>query len=198
MSELSFKLKGLTPLVMNNGEKADPDSEYAIKMAELKASGAKKSPEGRMLINRCDWEGGLYFHDKMGPVVPDVNILKMVVNGGAPQKMGKEFCAYISVAEPFTKLEYKGPRDLDGMWAANMYDRRLVSSNGKPGGPKVIRFRPLFKDWSLSFNLFADDEVDPKSIVDAMRHAGKRVGLCERSMFRWGRFETIEAKVITK
>ena len=55
MSEVLFRLNGLTPLVCNNGEKADPDSEFAIKFAELKAQGAKKTPEGRDLINRADW-----------------------------------------------------------------------------------------------------------------------------------------------
>ncbi len=32
-------------------------------------------------------------------------------------------------------------------------------------------------------------------MVEAMRHAGKRVGLCERRKFRWGRFETEKSKI---
>lgn len=198
MSEIAFKLKGLGPLVMNNGEKADPDSEFVAAMAEARAANDKKSKEGRDRIARIDWQGGLYMDDKLGPVIPEANLIKCVVQGAAPQKKGKEFDAYLSVSKPFVRLDYPGPRDLDGMWNANMKDRRLVSGNGKPGGPKVIRVRPLFKDWSLSFSMFADEDVSTESLIQAWQYAGKRIGLCERSKFRWGRFEVIESKVISK
>lgn len=194
MSEIAFVLKGLTPLVMNNAEKADPDGAYADASAELRKK-RNKSPVERAELNRMEWQAGLYFRDGIGPGIPDQNILACLVEGARAQKMGKEVDAYVSVSEPFVKVDYKGPRDLDGMYAAAMYDRRTVSSNGKPGGPKVVRVRPLFKEWSVSFTIFADDELDPKALVTAMHHAGKRHGLCERKKFRWGRFEVAEAKI---
>lgn len=194
MADVKFVIKGVSPLVMNNGEKADPDGEYADKAAGLKNK-RNKSPEERSELAQLEWRCGLYFHDKLGPCIPDQNIIACLVKGAAPQKLGGEVDAYVSVSEPFVKLNYTGPRDIDGMWKAGMFDRRLVSGNGKPGGPKVVRYRPLFKDWSLSFNLYVDDEIDPKAMVEAMRHAGRRVGLCERRKFRWGRFEIVEAGV---
>lgn len=194
MAEIAFVLKGLTPLVMHNAEMADPDGEYQDLSAELRKK-RNKSPEERRDLAKLEFRCGLYFREEIGPGIPDQNLLKCLVEGARAQKLGKEVDAYVSVTQSFVPLDYKGPRTIEAMWDANMWDRRVVSSNGKPGGPKVMRVRPLFKEWGLKFSVQADDEIDPKALVKAMEFAGKRVGLCERLKFRWGRFEVTGSKI---
>lgn len=203
MATIECEIRGQTPLVMNNGEKADPDGVYAERVADLKNK-RKKSPEDRELLGRIEFQGGLYWNEKIGPYLPDGNILASLIEGGRVTKNGKDITAFVSCepteeakkrGESFVKLEYEGPRDVESMWRAAMFDRRLVSSNGKPGGPKVIRYRPVFKGWSAKFVLEVDDECDPAVVVQALKDAGRRVGVCERKRFRWGRFEVERAKI---
>lgn len=194
MAEIAFELKGLTPLVMHNGQMADPDNEFAQRLKALTKK-RNKSPEERAEVSRTEWQGSLYFHEKLGPVLTDQNLLACLVQGAKVNRQGKEIDALVSVSEPFYRLEYDGPRDPEKMWKAGMFDRRVVSSSGKPGGPKIVRTRPLFKTWSVKFGLYVDEELDPNDVVQAMTIAGKRVGLCERTKFRWGRFEVVKSEI---
>lgn len=195
MAEIDFEIQGITPLVCHNGELADPDSEISIKLKSL-TSQRKKSPETRAEISRVEWEGGLYWDDKLGPIMPEQNILASTADGAKINRQGRDIDAFVSMTTPFVAIEYKGPREPDKMWAAGMYDRRIVSSNGRPGGPKVVRVRPLFQPgWKIKFTLFVDEEMDPKDVVEAVKMAGKRVGLCERRKFRWGRFEVLKSMI---
>lgn len=195
MSRIYFKIKGTSPLVMNNGEKADPDGEYMDASDAIRKK-RNKSPAEREELGFLEFKSGLYMTKENGPSIPDQNLIACLVSGGAPQKLGKEINAYVSIDRAFAKIDYDGPRTPEKMWAAAMYDRRLVSGNGRPGGPKVIRYRPLIKPgYTIEFEVLADDELDPKQLIVAMNHAGKRVGLCERAKFRWGRFEVEKAEI---
>ena len=195
MAEIDFVIRGIRPLVMHNGELADPEAEINERLKPIQSKRGK-SPEDRAELARLEWLGGLYWDEEAGPVIPEQNIVAMLVEGARLNKKGKDVEAFVNVTEPFVKVDYKGPREIEKMWEAKMFDRRLVSSNGKPGGPKVVRHRPLFQPgWELKFTIAMDDDLDPKDVVEAMRQAGKRIGLCERKKFRWGRFETVKANI---
>lgn len=194
MARIEFVWAGTSPLVMNNGRKADPDGDYAQASADIRGK-RKKSPEDRQALARLEWEAGLYLDAEHGPVMPDQNVIATLIEGAKLNRNGKDVAALVSCEQLFVKLEYRGPRDPDGMWAAGMFDHRIVSSSGKPGGPKVVRYRPLFKAWTLRPIVLVDDELDAQTVVIAAKDAGRRVGLCERKRFRWGRFDVTEAKI---
>lgn len=191
MAEIDFEIKGLTPLVTHNCELADRDGEFGSRLGEI-SSKQKKTAEDRAAMARIEFEGGLYWDDKLGPVLTDGNLLGMIVEGAKVNKLGKIMEAFVSISDPRTRIDYKGPRDIEGMWKAHMWDRRPVSVDRK----KIMRTRPMFKEWSVKFTaLVEDDEVDPKNVVEAVRVAGKRCGIGERTKFRWGRFEVAKAVI---
>lgn len=185
---------GMTPLVMNNGMKADPDSEFVAASADLRTK-KKKSVEDRKKLERLEFEGGLYYDDEIGPYLPSENIYKALIEGGRITKNGKDIAALVSIEEPKVKLYYKGSREIEGLWKAGLFLRCMVSSNGKPGGPKVARVRPRFDPgWQAGFTILVDTEIDADTVVQALKDAGRRVGLCERKMYRWGRFAVVDVK----
>ena len=56
---------------------------------------------------------------------------------------------------------------------------------------KIIRTRPRFDQWNITFNLMYDEEkIDIETIVNAMEYAGNYVGLCD-SRPKYGKFVTI-------
>lgn len=191
-TRLRMVWRGLTPLVMHNARLANPFDEFGKK---YKAATGKrgKSEDDLEELARIEFEGGQYRDDELGPVIPAENIEACLVEGAKKHRKGTDIAALVSLEEPLVKVEYKGPRDVAGMWKAKMFDTRLVGGGGgRKGGGKTLRTRPMFKEWALRFTLLVDPEIDKAAVILAAQVAGKRIGLCE-SHFRWGRFE-VEAE----
>ena len=53
---------------------------------------------------------------------------------------------------------------------------------------KIMRTRPRFDQWNITFNLMYDEEhIDIDTILNAMEYAGSYVGLCD-SRPKYGKF----------
>ena len=178
MNELRFKLTGMSALLMHSDKLVNALSDEAKNHARLiKANKTSKTDQGYRLIARSEWEAGMYFDETLGPYVPGQNLRKCLQQGAKMTKKGKDVARAAYVMEDKVPLEYKGPRDLDTMYASGKYmDVRSVK--GGTTSSRVMRCRPLFQEWSLSFSLLYNTGIlQEDDIVLYMTNAGSFIGL---------------------
>jgi hypothetical protein len=177
MKTLSAKWMGIRPLVMHNGLMADPTNPYTKRIKEIISKGSKKLTESDYEErDRIEWEAGLYWDEKDGPVIPSDNIERCIQLGAQKSRIGKDVAAAVFCCEPQAKLEYDGPRNMDKMFADPRFTLRKGVAIQKS---RIIRLRPMIPTgWSISFSLEFDDSIlNEKNLVKAMQDAGALIGL---------------------
>lgn len=185
LQKLNFRIVGIAPLLMHNGQLADPANTYSRKMKEISAKRSKTDADYEELA-KLEWFGGLYLYKKE-PCIPGyVFEACLIGKGGAARKerMGKEAAIGIWVVNNFP-LEYDGPRDPYELWGVDDFqDRSIVRISQS----RVVRTRPIFHEWAANINLeFERDVVDEDSVKRWCEVAGLQVGLMDWRP-RYGRF----------
>jgi len=167
MQRLSITIEGVTPLLMNRFHDA----------AQLSATnGTRISTVGNKGTPREIAETKLYAGQDGNPMIPQPNMFRAIIDGGAFFKNGKSkvttlksslIPACLSIEELELTLESKEP------WTVDTRPVRIPSTGGR-----ILAHRPCFNDWALTFTAILDDEIIStgllREIVDA---AGKRIGL---------------------
>lgn len=161
-------------MLMHNGALADPLSEYA-KLLKAETSKRKKSDDDHEEIARIEFQGGLYFDEKLGPVIPGHMLDAVIVNGAKKKRLGTIFESCVRTTQEVYKLDYKGPRDRDGLWADPRFrDRRGCGVQTA----RVIRTRPKFREWSVTFDVsLIPCELNKGNIEQAIVDAGIYYGI---------------------
>lgn len=184
METLKVKLTGIAPIMMHNGQLADPTNKWTIELKRL--TGLKKKTEEDLLeIRRVEWFGGLYLDDKNQVVLPSENVLAAVGGGARKSKDGKEAAAGVFAEQPWFRLSYNGPKNIEQLYEdARFVDYRSVVIGGK----RVMRARPIFREWEVSVALTINtDLIDKSKVMKALEMCGERVGILEHRP-RYGRF----------
>ncbi len=186
---LTFELTGTAPLLMHNGQLADPLNSFTKALKDVTKK-RKKSDDDLTEISRLEWRGSLYYDAQLGPVIPSEIIDSVLVEGAKKSKQGKAFKSAVFCVEGPYKLEYEGPRDEAGLWK----DPSFRSVLGvRVGQSRVMRCRPRFAKWKLTIKvLLLPGDVNVSDVTDAIENAGIFVGLCDFRP-RFGRF-TVTAK----
>lgn len=188
MQTLHFRIRGIAPLLMHNGQLANPLNPIVKSIKELTNKGKKKTDDDLKRIMRLEWEGGMYFDEKVGPYIPGINIEACIRAGATFQRKGMDVVRGLMVLDDKVKLEYKGPRDPEKMYESGFVDVRGVRVNNST----TMRCRPLFSDWACEFDVSIDEEIlNAKEIGGFVSTAGRLSGLCDFTP-RFGRFELIE------
>lgn len=183
-------IEGIRPLLMHNGRLCDPLDEHT-KRLKTASKQRNKSDDDHVRVARVELEGGLYHDPKLGPYVPSDNLQAMLERGATRRKLGKVFKAHVSVDMPRGDvpgfaLRYKGPRDIEGIWA----NRAFVFTKGaRVGQSRIMRTRARFPTgWSLSFDVeVLADGVSKEQLEQAISDAGLYEGLGDWRP-RYGRF----------
>lgn len=146
----------------------------------------KKTDEDLAAIARLEWEISLYFDDDLGPYIPGQNIEACIVEGAKLEKRGKDIARGLNIVEDRIKLDYKGPRELEKLWADPRFnDIRSVGQQQV----RIMRCRPIFHEWSCKFTIAYDKEIfDPADLIRIIQKAGKYCGLGDFRR-RFGRFD---------
>src|SRR5271165_5862329 len=161
MAICKVKIEGTRPLLMHNGRLSDPLDEATRKLSAA-AKKKQKSMDEQVEVGRLEFDGGLYWDEKLGPYIPVDNLQAMIIEGARKRKLGKDFESLVEIVVPDTgvegyKLEYKGPRDPETMWSSKMFLRK----GARVGQSRVVRTRPRFSGWSLRFEVeILDDGPD--------------------------------------
>lgn len=179
---------GTRPLLMHNVRLASPLNAFARELKRLNATPSKsKTDEIRLQMARVEFEGGMYYSDELGPVVPGINLLASLTAGARIDRLGKKVERGVIVHDLEIPLLYDGPRDLDGLWGdglSDYVDIRPVTVMRS----KVDRCRPYFPKWAFEALVEIDTEViEREEFVRIAEKAGELEGLGDfRRMF--GRF----------
>ncbi len=177
MKTLKTKWTGIRPLVMHNGLLADPTNPTVRRIKEITSKGSKKMTESDYEErDRLEWEGGLYWDDEQGAVMPSDNIERCVQLGAQKSRIGKDVQAACFVQDETVKVQYEGPKEKTKMFDNPAF---VLRKGVKVQTSRIIRIRPMIPTgWNITFTIEYDDTIlNEKSIVKAMNDAGALIGL---------------------
>ena len=187
---VQVRIIGVAPLLVHNAQLADPMNKFTKAIKEITAKGRKKTDSDLEALAKLEFLGGLYIGGKSVPAIPGECVEGMIRDGARKSRAGKDaVCGVIS--DGVWPIEYEGPKDPEKLWLDERFrDIRPV----KVGQARVMRMRPRFNAWALTFSLMYQDEVVNKAGLEKwLRDAGQLVGLCDFRP-RFGRFEVESVK----
>ena len=190
LETVSIEITGLSPMLLHNGQLANPLNPYAKRLGELHKEKKRKGVDKDKILAEIadvEWEGGLYWSDEFGPIIEGSAIHTAIVNGARQTRCGRDIERYVQVLPHETPLIYSGPRDLEGLRADPQFmDQRMV----KIGQVKVLRSRPRFFPWSLGFTAaFSSEGIHQDDLLRHIEATGRFEGLMDGRKKGFGRFQ---------
>lgn len=181
-------VRGVTPTMMHNGQLADPLNKWSKAIKVLTAKGKKKTDADIAEIARLEWYGSLYVTDDGRPCWPGENIEGMLRDAAKKERRGKETLFAIRSRGEWP-VEHDGPADLDSLWENERY-RKVCQVRVQKS--RVVRCRPIFPEWSLSFKVEYDSNVLTRDDLERwIMTAGEVIGLSEWRP-KFGLFEVVK------
>lgn len=167
--KINAVLTGVAPILLHNGQLADPLNKWTKALKEV-TSKRKKTDVDHEEVARLEWFGSLYVGDDGGPCVTGEMIEAWVKDGAKKSKLGKQVSASVFCDADSFAIKYKGTRDPEKMWAQGKFrDVRGV----KVGQARVMRCRPILRDWSVEIALAYNPELITRSqLTKALADAG--------------------------
>ena len=184
MKNLNVTWKGLTPLIMHSCQCVNPLNKIAIELKKY-TSKRNKTEEDLIKISDLEWEAGAYWKDGIGLYIPVENIEATLINGAKANRKGTDIKKYCDVTDLYIPLWYGENLTKEELIANDKYRDVRVMTVMKS---RVLRTRPRFDHWEISFTLRYDEsKIDLTTITNAMEYAGAYVGLCD-SRPKYGKF----------
>ncbi len=167
MRTIEITITGVTPLLMNKF--TDAAQQKATKGTAISTVGDRGSP--------LEQATAVLYTDEKGVIgIPAPNLYRSILDAGKFFKAGKSkvttiksslIPACLTIDAMFIPIEHKEP------WTVDTRPVRIPATGGR-----ILKNRPCFNDWALSFVAELDTDIISVSllreIVDA---AGKRIGL---------------------
>lgn len=177
-------LHGTAPLLVHNSRLADPLDPATRALKKVSGKG-KKTDEDHEELARLEHAGSLYFDSDIGPYVPGQNIERCLVDAAKITRQGVKVTRGVFISTDVNPISYRGPRTVDGLWKDENF--RLMASV-KIGMKRVMRCRPMFRDWAVEADGILDPAVlDLADLVGIATAAGQMIGLGDWRP-RYGRF----------
>lgn len=187
LQSMQVVIRGISPLLMHNGQTADPLNKFSKQMKAITGK-RKKTEEDYAEMSKIEWHAGLYVDKDGDLIIPSTLIEASIQDGAKKSKLGKAFKSAVFINDD-AKLDIGTKKKASELWGDDQYrDVRGV----RVGQSRVMRTRPVFNQWKCSFVLHFDDEqVNEADVVRAMEDAGSKSGLGDFRP-RFGRFEIVE------
>jgi hypothetical protein len=186
---IQIHFQGVSPLLCHNGQTADPRNTYAKAMKAVSAK-RKKTDADYDEMARLEWLAGLYRIDG-DLVIPDYVIESVIIAGAKKSKRGPQAKCGLFFTE-HASLQFNGkPEAINDETLAEMFTSGLFTHTigVKVGMAKVMRTRPIFRNWSLTAVAQYDPDVlNRRDVEEIVVDAGKLVGLGDWRP-KHGRFE---------
>lgn len=182
-AQVTLKITGLTPLIVHNGQLADPLNKFS-KAIKAVTGKRKKVDADYEELARLEFLGGLYLKDSR-PCMPSQALEAMMISAAKKQRKGADFKSGMLIEEsPY--IEYDGPTNPDELWAD---ERFRIVAGVKVSQSRVMRTRPQFLQWSLQFGVtYIEELLNKRDIIEVATIAGWQIGLCEWRP-KFGRFK---------
>ena len=179
MKKYEVEIKGITPLLQNKPE----EYGFDVQWIEKKASTEYEKEALKKLY--VDAEGAIY-----QPATHIENSLieagkKIKVKGSGKATYSKIFGSMVNVEE-FEIVHNNQKYEIH---------KTLVVIPSTKG--RIMRYRPMFKSWSLTFHLEFEDEIPADVIKEALEIAGKYVGIGDwrpEKKGKFGKFQVVKFK----
>lgn len=185
MKKLNVTLIGNSPLIMHSPKCVNPLHPISIEMKKY-TSKKKKTEEDLLKISDLEWESGVYWDDTVGLHIPNECIKATIQNGAKANRKGADISKYLQVDTLMAPVNISEPQNYEVLKTDNRYrDVRSVCVQRN----RVIRTRPRFNTWKVTFDISYDENMmDISTIINAIEYAGNYIGLCEMRDRGYGRF----------
>jgi hypothetical protein len=181
---LEVSIRGFSPLILHNGQTADPTNKFARAMKEISGK-RKKTDEDYAELARIEWHAGLYVNSDGKIIIPASCFEASIYDGAKKSKLGKAFKSAVFVDnDALLDIGKKYDKATD-LWKEEQYrDCRGVRVNQA----RVMRTRPIFHTWSFNaVVMFDDEQVNMADVKRALVDAGSKSGIGDYRP-RYGRF----------
>lgn len=193
MEQVQITITGTSPLLMHSDRLSNP-LDPLTKEIKTYSGKKKKTDEDHLAMAKLEWTGGMYFDPKIGPHLPARNIKATLIVAAKKSKDGPKMKTGATILETMCPLKYKGPRDIKGLWEDGQYtDVRSVGVMGS----RVMRCRPVFREWETTFTVVYDAAVvDRADVIRFAETAGQLIGLGDYRPANGGDFGRFEVKAV--
>lgn len=151
---VELTIVGATPLLMDNGDVANPFHPISQLKKELNSKRNKTLSDYREITD-VDWDGSIYWHDELGVYMPIENLTKATHLAMTKHKLGRKIGG----------INYDHPIGFP-IITENSKNKEALKRNpenrlekmARVGTSKVLKTRAIFKSWKI--NLSFDYETD--------------------------------------
>lgn len=165
--EIKIEITGITPLLLHRFT-----DEAAANATDSTRSSIQSGDRG---TPREQAEPSLYTYEGK-PIIPGPNLFRAIIDGGKFFKAGKSkittqksslIPSCVSIEEIVIPIKHKKP------WEVDTRPIRIPATGGR-----ILRHRPRFDDWALTFSLSVDtDTLGTKLLREIIDATGKKIGL---------------------
>ncbi len=195
---IKIKMTGISPYLMHNVRLANPIDKYSKLMKQI-SSKRDKTDEDHAELSRLEFFGGLYYSEASGgPYIPSRQLEACIMAAAKTRKQGKTVARGLVILNDEIPLLYPGPRTPEELFDSGEFtqigggvcrgcfvDVRSV----RVQNARVMRTRPIFREWSAVAELLVDEKVMNRSTVsELLEIAGSIIGIGELRP-RYGRFD---------
>ncbi|MBP2316527.1 hypothetical protein [Azospirillum soli] len=169
---LSFRITGVSPLLMHNGRLADPLEPLVKEIKKLSGKRPKTETDQEQMA-KLEFLGSLYLHGGE-PCLPGELIEAALIDGAMRKRRGPQAKAGL-LCDGNIPLQYEGPRRPEDLWND---DRFRFRTGVRIGRLRVMRVRPRFDTWSAAFTIqFMPSLLNEDEVRDIVRLTGEVVGI---------------------
>ena len=140
---LSFRITGVSPLLMHNGQLVDPLNPHSQSIAEVTKK-RKKTDADQLEVGRREFFGGLYLSGGE-PCIPAEMLEATLIKGAMKEEKRGPAAKAGLLARSNAKLEYDGPRDPKDLWKDERFRLRVAAKGAQA---RSTRTRPRFDGWA--------------------------------------------------
>ena len=178
MRNATVLIAGISPLLMNNPQTVDRFNPYSKKIGSINAKKTRRTDDDYNELRDLEMRSKLYFDDN-GVFAPSSWLMSAIA--ATAFKVAKISRADIRGALFMTddniKLTYsdmdkvKTPEDIV---KNNKFRHSMIL---KQGQVRIVKFCPIFHDWSFSTGVEFDDKIiDPDSLTRIIQHSARYGG----------------------
>ena len=198
--EYEITIQGRPPgLIQHDGAKGlDTRSALALEIKSItskKSSNRTAAEDARHRELEC--QRGLWLDRSGAPTVPAAAIRSVIETGARKRKQGPQVREGLRVTK-IVSFDYD--KEALGTTAEEIGRNAQLTVDVVVSRSRVLRTRPLFPDWSLTFQVEGDDElVDDTKLADWLAIAGRRIGIGDwrpEKSGQYGRFSTTSISIL--
>jgi hypothetical protein len=171
---LSFQLTGKSPLILHNGQMADPLNAWAKALKGISKKRAKTDADYEKMAE-IEFLASLYLNKQRQIILPDFMVEAALIGGAKKHKLGSVAkCGLFATSH--SRLEFDG-MDLS---PDELYQRRdnVFTVACRVSTSKVMRTRFKVDEWSAKISLeYDDDLLDAAQVEDIVDIAGRQVAI---------------------